>query len=948
MKILLLLVAFAAYNTSSAQILNRVKDRVKGKANNEVSNAKYKAKSKARETAYKELDDFNADFDSTDVDYAILLSDNSGVFGGRGRGEFGAKFLRLGTIANSLYKDADLNDEENARLNMQLGQSAYATGRLVYAEKRLTAARKYFESGSLTDDPGYTKTISTQGLLYTSMGRFVQAEAATAEALKRRKEQQGEKSMSVAASLNNYAVLHYNLGQYNESEKEFEAAIGVVKENGQEQAMTHAILLNNKAILYQSMGRYAEGARLLEEALQLAGKLEVKRAKNHLKFFSNLALLYQQMGKYPEAERIYQGLERRLEKGKPEFANMLNNLAILYIVMKKEDKVEEMLRRSAGIYKASMGENNPAYAKVVSDLGNYLRYKGRYDEAMPMLDGVMKSREQSLGTNHPHYVQSQEDLAILYWKKKDYTQANILYQEVMEKSLDFINKYFAPMSEAEKTRYWDMLLPRFQRFYNFAIEAGKTNPDIITAMFEYRLATKGLLLSSSRKVTESILNSNDRTLISDFHAWIDQKEQLTALYAYSKEELTEQSIDIDSLEAATNAMEKQLSESSKEFSQFYFTNKVKFSAIQSKLKADEALIEIIRLQNFDQVLLDSSSYLGLIVTKGSTRPAMVLLPNGNSLEGKVAKTYRLSMKNKMNDEKSYTHYWEPFEEAVKGKKTIYASLDGVYNQVNLYTLKKPAGDFLINQYDIVLLSNGKDVLNDSRFSKAPGKKATLIGFPDYGSPTIPELPATKTEVDGINKVLKTSGYQVSEWLQKDATESNLKSSHQLSVLHIATHGYFLQDVEKANWPIGVHADNAKDNVLLRSGLMLTGASEADKNITSLDNNSNGIITSYEAMNLDLKGTSLVVLSACETGLGEIKAGEGVYGLQRAFLVAGAEALVMSLWKVDDAATQQLMNIFYTNWLKTGNRQKAFKQAQLQLMAKYKEPYYWGAFVMMED
>ncbi|MEQ1678644.1 MAG: CHAT domain-containing protein, partial [Chitinophagaceae bacterium] len=187
-----------------------------------------------------------------------------------------------------------------------------------------------------------------------------------------------------------------------------------------------------------------------------------------------------------------------------------------------------------------------------------------------------------------------------------------------------------------------------------------------------------------------------------------------------------------------------------------------------------------------------------------------------------------------------------------------------------------------------------------------------------------------------------------EWLQKEATETNLKGTHQVTVLHIATHGYFLQDVEKANWPIGVHADNAKDNVLLRSGLMLTGASEADKHNSSLDNTSNGIITSYEAMNLDLKGTSLVVLSACETGLGEIKAGEGVYGLQRAFLVAGAEALIMSLWKVDDAATQQLMTNFYTNWLKTGDKQKAFKQAQVQLMTKYKEPYFWGAFVMMED
>jgi CHAT domain-containing protein len=948
MKILLLLIITSIALSAPAQILNRIKDRAKGKVNQEANNAKYTAKNKAREGAYKQLDDFNAEFDSTDVDYAILLSDNSGVFGGRGRGEFGAKFLRLGVIANSLYKDADLSDEENARLSMQLGQSAYATGRLVVAEKRLNAARRYFEQGGLTADPGYVKTISTQGLLYTSMGRYPQAETATTEALTLRKERQGEKSMAVAASLNNYAVLHYNLGLYNEAEKEFATAIDLVKSNGQEQAMTHAIILNNKAILFQSIGRYEEGAKLLEEALRLTGKLEVTKAKNHLKFFSNLALLYQQMGKYAEAERIYQGLEKRLEKGKAEYANMLNNLAILYMVMKKDDKVEEMLRRSAGIYKSTNGDNSPAYAKVVSDLGNYLRYKGRYDEALPMLEGVLKNREETLGPNHPHFVQSQEDLAILYWKKKDYTRAYPLYREVMEKSLDFINQYFPPMSEAEKTKYWDMLSSRFQRFYNFATEAGASNKAIITDMFEYRLATKGLLLSSARKVSEGILNSGNDKLVKDYLEWIDQKEQLTAMYAYSKEDLNEQGVDLDSLQSAANATEKRLSETSKEFSQFYFTSKTKFADIQKKLKTDEALVEIIKLKYFDQVLSDSSVYLGLVVTKSNPEPKLVVLANGNELEGKSAKSYRLMMKNKMVDEKSYNQYWLPFENEVKGKKNLYVSPDGVYNQVNLYTLKKPAGDYLINQYDIVLLGNGRDLLKQGKAAGGGAKKATLIGFPDYGSPTIPELPATKTEVDGINKMLKTSGYQVAEWTQQDATENNLKSAHKINVLHIATHGYFLQDVDKASWPIGVQADNAKDNVLLRSGLMFTGASDADKHNTSLDNTSNGIMTSYEAMNLDLKGTSLVVLSACETGLGEVKAGEGVYGLQRAFLVAGAEALIMSLWKVDDAATQQLMNNFYTNWLKTGDREKAFKQAQLQLMTKYKEPYYWGAFVMMED
>lgn len=168
------------------------------------------------------------------------------------------------------------------------------------------------------------------------------------------------------------------------------------------------------------------------------------------------------------------------------------------------------------------------------------------------------------------------------------------------------------------------------------------------------------------------------------------------------------------------------------------------------------------------------------------------------------------------------------------------------------------------------------------------------------------------------------------------------------IVHIATHGYFLEDVDKGGSAFGVDIENANDNPLLRSGLMLAnaGGTVSGKRMPNLESNDNGILTAYEAMNLNLEGTDLIVLSACETGLGDVKAGEGVYGLQRAFLVAGADALIMSLWKVDDAATNLLMTNFYTNWIKLGNKQKAFKQAQLQLMAKFKEPYYWGAFVMM--
>lgn len=168
-------------------------------------------------------------------------------------------------------------------------------------------------------------------------------------------------------------------------------------------------------------------------------------------------------------------------------------------------------------------------------------------------------------------------------------------------------------------------------------------------------------------------------------------------------------------------------------------------------------------------------------------------------------------------------------------------------------------------------------------------------------------------------------------------------------MHIATHGYFLQDVEGSVGSVyGVDAENASKNPLLRSGLILADAKGAigDDQTMIVADHENGILTAYEAMNLDLEGTDLVIMSACETGLGDVKSGEGVYGLQRSFLVAGADALIMSLWKVDDEATQLLMSNFYTNWVKGGDKQKAFKQAQLQLMAKYKDPYFWGAFVMI--
>lgn len=942
-------IAVASLAPAQAQLLRDLKNV----ANKKLQTLATKENlDKATDAVLKSMENARAEFDSTDFDYAILISDNSGLFDVKEKGERFARASSAITLGASYYRNTELTDEERARFHRQTGELAYGSGNFAAAEKRFGSARTIYEEANLTEDPGYLKTLSSQGLLYATMGRFTLAEGYTTEALEIRKQKFGSEHIGMASSLNNYGVLHYNLGRYNEAEKTLASALEVVMASNLQASMPYSIILNNQAMLFQAIGRFDEAETSLKEAIAIAERLQSKKSKNHLKFLSNLALLYQQMGKYHEAEVIYLGMERRLGKTDPDYASMLTNQAALYMQMGKQDSVEPLLKTAAAIYTRSFGEEHPAFASVTANLGNFYRITGRYGEALPLLEKALLIREKTLGKNHPHYAQSIEDLAILHWKNNQATKAYELYREVIAKSIDFINTYFGPMSEAEKAKYWDVLSPRFQRFYNFAIEAQTSVPDVVTDVFNYQLATKALLLNSTNKIKQSIFASRDGVLIRDYLTWVDQKEQLARLYAYSKSELQEQKINLDSIERAANAMEKSLSERSADFSKGYTSPNIHFTRVRDLLTDNEVLVEVVRVRAFEHLFTKESRYVVLITHKGMTSPEMRVIDNGQQLETRYAKFYKNAIQQKVVDDYSYQQYWAPIESALKNKKTVYLCPDGIYNQINVNTLRKPgtgSSEYVINRYDISILGNAKDLIAlKEKKTTRPSKRAVLVGFPDYGGAEISALPGTQKEVDAVAGILKASGYKLEVFTQSAATEKNMKATGRPDVLHIATHGYFLEDVESTGTAFGVHLENASDNPLLRSGLMLAGAAKTTRQVSSpnLESNDNGILTAYEAMNLDLEGTQLVVLSACETGLGDVKAGEGVYGLQRAFLVAGAEGLIMSLWKVDDIATQQLMKNFYANWIKLGNRQKAFKQAQLQLLARYPDPYYWGAFVMV--
>ena len=213
-----------------------------------------------------------------------------------------------------------------------------------------------------------------------------------------------------------------------------------------------------------------------------------------------------------------------------------------------------------------------------------------------------------------------------------------------------------------------------------------------------------------------------------------------------------------------------------------------------------------------------------------------------------------------------------------------------------------------------------------------------------GDDGIPLLPATKTEVDEIGKLFPAD-QPIQSVTENQATESFIKGVDSPKSLHIATHGFFLEDLDFSNES---NFQKYIENPLLRSGLILAGAGDFITNGIGTDGNEDGILTAYEVMNLNLDQTDLVVLSACETGLGTVKNGEGVYGLQRSFQIAGAKSIIMSLWSVDDEATKDLMILFYKAWLTSENKHEAFRIAQTQLKQKYPNPFYWGAFVMIGE
>ncbi|MBI4646446.1 MAG: CHAT domain-containing protein [Bacteroidia bacterium] len=378
---------------------------------------------------------------------------------------------------------------------------------------------------------------------------------------------------------------------------------------------------------------------------------------------------------------------------------------------------------------------------------------------------------------------------------------------------------------------------------------------------------------------------------------------------------------------------------------------------------------------------DVITYCALLITHGSKKPQTIRLFEENELQAIIGKTsetgYRfINSLYGLNSHALEQLIWQPLESALAGINTVYFAPVGVLNKISFAALSKESGKLLCDEYNLHQVSTTGKLINQE--AKTETKlTATVFGGIDYNPDTVKHDPdgeqgwqylsGTLNEKERIEKQFKTNKIACKSYSGKEAKEERFKElfaengSHP-GILHVSTHGFFYPDPEKlrkqnkdevgsgdikfrGSIGFGYWMFVQNKNPMMRSGLVFAGANKVwyeDWGRT----NDEGVLTAYEVSNLNMKNTQLVVLSACETGLGDIKGSEGVYGLQRAFKMAGVKYIIMSLWQVADKETEEFMTTFYTKLLKQKDIRKAFNETQAEMRDKY-DPYYWSAFVLIE-
>ena len=849
-------------------------------------------------------------------------------------------------------------------------------GEYAKAEPLLQEALRIYQQVLGKEHPSTAMSLDNLASLYRIMGEFAKAEPLYQEALRTRQKILGSEHPDTAVSLNNLGELYETMGEYAKAEPLYQEAIQIwQKILGSEHPDT-ATGLNNLALLYQAMGEYAKAEPLLQEALRIRHKVLGPEDPNTAASLNNLAVLYWAMGEYAKAEPLYQEAlqiwQKVLGPEHPATAKSLNNLGLVYQAMGEYAKAEPLLQEALRIRQKVLGPEHPETAESLNNLAMLYYATGEYGRAEPFYREALRILQAVLGPEHPGTATSRDNLAFCEFDLGRIEEATAVARQAAAAELTMLSKIFSFTSEQQRLAYLDIFHP--YRLFPFL---KGTEADFAAAILRY----KGVVLDSiieDRLLAEATDGSEDQKLAEQLNLDKRQLGQLLLQPAQNLSDKTNQRI--NALEGEVEKIESLFAQHVAGLGQARRALGVSLEQVQQTIPDDGALIEYLRYAGY----LGKGKWewrYGAIVLFSKGAPLWIPLGKLNEIEhlarryGSLVRGPSQEHELSANLQALFEALWAPIGRALPSQtKRVIISPDVELNFISFATLLTKDKQFLAEKYDVQYVASGRDLLRELKPSTA--REVVLFANPDFGlsSTTMlakadndssgagsklirgtekreiedwsfENLAGTQEESDELNKKFAGWGWTLTNFTKEKATKEALLKIHSPYILHLATHGFFAkEDPTAAQTEPGAPLNDRRSvikskffkNPMHRSGLALAGAQttiEAWKHdeVPLVEND--GILTAEDVSTLDLQGTWLVTLSACDTGSGEARAGEGVMGLRRGFIQAGAQNLLMTLWPISDEVTVQIISDFYEAAHKSGNAPEALAEVQREWLLK---------------
>ncbi|WP_353481740.1 CHAT domain-containing tetratricopeptide repeat protein [Haliscomenobacter sp.] len=830
----------------------------------------------------------------------------------------------------------------------------------------------------------YAQTLQILGSLNINQAKITQAQVYFEQALKARLPVFPSDHPRIATLYNAQGVVLIRRGEVENAEIWLRKSIEAGKSLGDYGLFVRYLASFNLANIFLGLGRIQEAQELILEILPLVLKMQNADHPDYAMNLQTLAHTYQRQGKFDQAEetmkKVLKLREKTLGTKHPHYGESLGFLGSLYLEKKDWEAAVPLFEEATACMQSIQGNLHPDYGQNLFDWGFALFYSGERKEGMKKTQEAFKILQNAYGLNHLDVVRTQYRMATMLKSVGDFEAASLLAKTAGATQQKLLIRAATYFSENDLETYtYGFSQDLSKQFALLAPETATKNWDDVNGTYYNNLLFyKGFVAQQVFQLRAFIRQQGDTILRAKLDQWQNLYRQIGQEYAKT---VADRSTDLAVLERSAAALEKELAQEAKAFVQL--RQEVHWTDVQQHLKSNEAAIEFFNYQpNPDD---PEVMYAAAVIRPGWKTPRLVQLCKEMDLNLASAVTVQPWLKGQRGIEPVqkadlkdvYELIWKPLDTLLHGVKTIYFSPVGILNTLPMHAQSMgKSKKMLSDRYDLVLMSSTRSLVDEVQDQSSRPQNAFLVGGVNYdraSNSRVKEelvngtalrtrtalrsstalrdghwinLPGSAYEVTQLESILGSQRIATTVLKDTAATEESVKQylaapKVALDVIHFATHGFTFRDTLLRS---AFHY-TVLQNPLLRSGLVLAGAN--DRLLRDSLHLEDGILTAFEISGFNVQGTKLVVLSACDSGLGEIRREEGVFGLSRAFKMAGAKALLLSLWEAPDEETAEFMTGFYQRWLNGKSLREAFWKTRDKMRKRYTDPQKWAGFVLWE-